>query len=59
MLVGYLYLKRGPYRGRPGASWYQPFKDVYLEYRFRRARQKFEVYLSRKERERRDNDTIH
>ena len=59
MLVGYLYLKRGPYRGRPGASWYQPIKDAYLEYRFRRARQRFEVYLSRKERERRDNDTIH
>lgn len=59
MLVGYLYLKRGPYRGRPGTSWYQPIKDAYLEYRFRRARQKFEVYLNRKERERRDNDTIH
>ena len=59
MLAGYLYLKRGPYRGRPGASWYQPIKDAYLEYRFRRARQKFEVYLDRKERQRRDNDTIH
>ena len=59
MLAGYLYLKRGPYRGRGGASWYQPIKDAYLEYRFRRARQKFEVYLNRKERQRRDNDTIH
>lgn len=59
MLAGYLYLKRGPHRGRSGTSWYQPIKDAYLEYRFRRARQKFEVYLSRKERQRRDNDTIH
>ena len=59
MLVGYLYLKRSPYRGRSGAGWVQPIKDAFLEYRFRWARQKFEVYLNRKERERRDNDTIH
>ena len=59
MLAGYLYLKRGPYRRRGGGSWYQPIKDAYLDYKLRQARRKFEVYLSKKERERNNKDTIH
>ncbi len=59
MLVGYLYLKRGLYgRGHRG-SWYQPIKDAYLEYKLRQAKRKFTVYLSKKERDRHKNDTIH
>lgn len=59
MLVGYIYLKGPFYRNRPGTSWYEQIKDAYLEYKFRRARKSFEVYLNRKERRRRNNDTIH
>jgi membrane associated rhomboid family serine protease len=53
MLFGYIYLKRKP------ADLFSPIKDAYHHWKLRRARKKFEVYLSKKERDRDKNQMIH
>ena len=59
MLVGYLYLKLLPYRIGSGQSWLQLIQDAYSEYKLRRAKRKFSVYLSKKAEGRDKNKTIH
>lgn len=55
MVFGYLYMKR---KGS-GAHLLQPLKDAYLQWKLRRAKKKFLVYLNKKEKDRNKNETIH
>ena len=61
MAFGYLYLKkfvRGRRAGR-SMSLFSGLKDSYYQWKLKRARRKFAVYLNKKERDRDKNETIH
>ncbi|MEW5978652.1 MAG: rhomboid family intramembrane serine protease [Acidobacteriota bacterium] len=61
MVFGYLYLKQGLGRRRSRFSFRQYGKDWYYQWRLRRNRRKFEVYLNKKHRDQNPNknETIH
>src|SRR5215831_19114658 len=54
MVFGYLYM-----RGKKSGHLFQPVKDAYLQWKFRRAKKKFMVYLNKKEKDRDKNQMIH
>jgi membrane associated rhomboid family serine protease len=53
MAFGYLYLKR------KSGHLLQPIRDVYHQWKFRRAKKKFMVYLNKKDKDRDKNEMIH
>ncbi len=53
MAVGYLYLK-----GKRG-NLLQPISDVYHQWKYRRAKKKFMVYLNKRDKDRDKNQMIH
>lgn len=60
MAFGYLYLKQ--FRGRrskPKIDLLSALKNIYFQWKLKRARRKFAVYLNKKERDRNKNETIH
>jgi membrane associated rhomboid family serine protease len=62
MAFGYLYLKQfggRRARSRTRTSPVSAIKDAYLQWKLKRARRKFAVYLNKKERDRNKNETIH
>jgi len=54
MAFGYFYLK-----GKKSGRLFQPIKDAYLQWKFRRAKKKFMVYLNKKEKDSNKNEMIH
>ena len=61
MAFGYIYLKAKGEKGRRSSSW-KPglaIKGVYYQWKLRRARKKFAVYLNKKDRDRDKNEMIH
>jgi len=54
MVFGYLYM-----RGKKSGQLFQPVKDAYLQWKFRRAKKKFMVYLNKKGKDRDKNQMIH
>ena len=53
MAFGYLYLKR------KSGHLLQPIRDAYYQWKLRRAKKKFMVYLNKKEKDRDKNEMIH
>jgi membrane associated rhomboid family serine protease len=60
MAFGYIYLKRfGGRRTKSKTNLVSGFRDAYSQWKIKRARKKFAVYLNKKERDRNKNGMIH
>ncbi len=59
MAFGYFYLKGQRGRSRYRSSPISRIKDIHRQWKLRRARKKFTVYLEKKERDRNKDETIH